>query len=237
MNEQQLQALLDKFADRLLGDMDKRMDARFKERDDAAAKKAEEEAKKREEEEKKKALEADKLKAAEEKVKADKLAKTTEEQEKQRMMDAFKFNSLLKDFLKDNKDFLPDTLEDIINILEAKTYANDIEKAQELKRAVIEQYIKNQANIDLLPDSLKSKAEKYAGLTTKEKLEQAPNFYDIVETGIHTAKNVKKAEAIGKGGGLNDGDEKTATKEYEEKMLQFSKDAINGTSDKGGDGK
>ena len=68
MNEQQLQALLDKFADRLLGDMDKRMDARFKERDDAAAKKAEEEEKKREEEEKKKALEADKLKAAEEKV-------------------------------------------------------------------------------------------------------------------------------------------------------------------------
>lgn len=237
MNEQQMQALLDKFADRMLGEMDKRMDARFKERDDAAAKKAEEDAKKREEEEKKKSLEADKLKAAEEKVKADKLAKTTEEQEKQRMMDAFKFNSLLGDFLKDNKDYLPENLADIINILQAKTYGSDVEKAQELKRAVIEQYIKNQANIDLLPDTLKAKAEKYAGFTTKEKLEQAPNFYDIVETGIHTAKNVKKAEAIQKGGGLNDGDEKTATKEYEEKMLQFSKDAINGSSDKGGDNK
>ena len=236
MDESKLQGILDKFADRLLGDMDKRMDARFKERDEAAAKKAEEEAKKREEEEKKKALEADKLKAAEEKVKADKMAKNSEEQEKQRMMDAFKFNSLLPDFLKDNKDFLPENLEDILNILQAKTYGSDVEKAQELKRAVIEQYIKNQANIDLLPDTLKAKAEKYAGLTTKEKLEQAPNFYDIVETGIHTAKNVKKAEAIEKGGGMKT-DEKSATKEYEEKMLQFSKDAIAGSSDKGGDGK
>lgn len=236
MDEAKLQGILDKFADRLLGDMDKRMDARFKERDEADAKKAEEEAKKREEEEKKKALEADKLKAAEEKVKADKLAKNSEEQEKQRMMDAFKFNSLLPDFLKDNKDFLPENLEDILNILQAKTYGSDVEKAQELKRAVIEQYIKNQANIDLLPDTLKAKAEKYSGLTTKEKLEQAPNFYDIVETGIHTAKNVKKAEAIEKGGGMKN-DEKSATKEYEEKMLQFSKDAIAGSSDKGGDGK
>ena len=51
------------------------------------------------------------------------------------------------------------------------------------------------------------------------------NFYDIVETGIHTAKNIKKAEAIEKSGGLP-GKEKDAIQEYEDKMLQFSKDAV-----------
>lgn len=217
MNEEQMKQLMEMF--------NKTIEAKFKERDDAAAKKAEEEAKKREEEEKKKALEADKLKAAEERVKAEKEAKTREELEKQIYLDSFKYNSTIKDFLKDNAEFLPENLADIINVLEGKTYGSDVEKAQELKRAVIEQYIKRQDNLDNLPDSLKAKAEKFAGFTTKEKLDRAADFYDIVETGIHTAKNVKKVEAIGKSGNMMGG-EKDAVKEYENNMLEFSKAAM-----------
>ena len=76
-----------------------------------------------------------------------------------------------------------------------------------------------------------------AEFTTQEKLNRASEFYDIVETGIHTAKNIKKVEAMDKANG-NPGDgSKTATQEYEDKMLQFSKEALTPSSTNGGDGK
>lgn len=176
------------------------------------------------EEKKQENKENDLLKQAEDEVKQRNTAKKAEDLEKERTLEAFKWNATIKDFLKSNKEYLPENLEDIINVLEAKSYASDVEKAQELKRAVVEQYIKNQDNLNNLPDSLKAKAEKYAGFTTKEKLDRALDYYDIVETGIHTAKNIKKAEAIEKGG--SESSEKSAVEEYEEKMLNFSKETL-----------
>lgn len=214
----------------LMDMINKAIDAKFKTHDEELAKKAEEERKKREEEAKKKNEGDDALKDAEEKVKQRKAAQNAEELEKERMLNAFKFNATVNDFIKDNEGYLPDNLGDILNILSAKTYASDVEKAQELKRAIVEQYIKSQDNINLLPDSLKAKAEKYAGFTTKEKLERAPEFYDIVETGIHTAKNIKKAEAIEKSSGFGDADD--AVKEYENKMIEFSQGTKNSSDDK-----
>lgn len=229
MNEEQMKQLLDMF--------DKRLDEKLKARDEEAAKKAEEARKKAEEEEKKKALENDKLKAAEEKVRKEKEAKAAADKEKQIYLEAFKYNSTLKQFIEENKDFLPENLGAIIDALQTKQYTGDVEKANELKRAVIEQYIKTQANLDNLPDSLKAKAEAFAEFTTQEKLNRASEFYDIVETGIHTAKNIKKVEAMDKANG-NPGDgSKTATQEYEDKMLQFSKEALAPGSTNGGDGK
>jgi len=221
MNEEQFAKFMSKIGEMIDQKLDEREEKRQK-AEEEAKKKAEEEAKKKKDDD-------DELKRAEEEVKRRKEAKNAKELEKERYLAAFKWNATIKDFLKENKEFLPENLEDIINVLEAKTYANDVEKAQELKRAVVEQYIKNQANIDILPESLKAKAEKYSGFTTKEKLERAPDFYDIVETGIHTAKNIKKAEAIEKSGNI--GGEKDAVKEYEEKMLQFSQDAMKEAGD------
>lgn len=217
MNEEQMNKMLEAFG--------KMVDSKLKAYDDDRKKAEEEARKKAEEEAKKKKDDDDALKKAEEEVRKRKEAKTAEELEKEKYLDAFKYNATVQDFLKDNAEYLPESLADIINILQAKTYANDVEKSQELKRAVVEQYIKIQDNLDILPESLKAKAEKYAGFTTKEKLERAPEFYDIVETGIHTAKNIKKAEAIEKSGGMSV-KEKDAVQEYEEKMLQFSKDAV-----------
>lgn len=217
MNEEQMK--------QLIASLSKTIDDKLAAAEEKRKKDAEEADKKAKEDAKKKAEEDDALKAAEKKVLETKTAKNAEELEKERMMNAFKFNSTLKEFIKNNKDFLPDNLEDILNILEAKTYQTDVEKAQELKRAIVEQYIKKQENMDMLPDSLKSKAEKFASFTTKQKLESAPDFYDIVETGIHTAKNIKKVEAIEKSGGLGSG-EKTAIQDYEEKMVEFSKEAV-----------
>lgn len=229
MNEEQMKQMMAQFVAQMGTIVNKAIsdyDEKRKKEDEEARKKAEEEAKKKKDED-------DALKKAEEEVRRKKEAKTAEELEKERYLDAFKYNSTVQDFLKDNAEYLPESLADIINILQAKTYANDVEKSQELKRAVVEQYIKIQENLDMLPESLKAKAEKYAGFTTKEKLERAPEFYDIVETGIHTAKNIKKAEAIEKSGGLPT-KEKDAIQEYEDKMLQFSKDAI---AQGAGDGK
>jgi len=229
MNEEQMKQLLDMF--------DKRLDEKLSARDEAAKKAAEEAAKKAEEEKKKQELENDKLKAAEEKVKKEKEAKAAADAEKKIYLEAFKYNSTLKQFVEDNKDFLPENLGAIIDALQTKQYTGDVEKANELKRAVIEQYIKKQENLDNLPDSLKAKAEAFAEFTTQEKLNRAAEFYDIVETGIHTAKNIKKVEAMEKGGG-NPGDgSKTANQEYEEKMLQFSKEALAPGSTNNGDGK
>lgn len=209
----------------------------FAKRDEAAKKAAEEAKKKAEEEAAKKKEEEDALAAAEKKVKERNQAKTQEELEKERMLNAFKFNSTLNDWLKTNKEFLPGNTEDIINILMAKQYNGDVDKAQELKRAIVEQYIKEQKNLDVLPEYLKAKAEKYAGLSTKEKLEQAENFYDIVETGINTAKNIAKVAAIEKGSGMSA--DKSAIEEYEEKMLEFSKSAVqeSGNTNGGNGGK
>ena len=221
MNEEQMKNLMSQFATQMgaiVNNAISEYDKKRKGEEAEAKKKAEEEAKKKKEED-------DALKKAEDEVRKKKEAKTAEELEKERFLEAFKWNSTIGDFLKENKEYLPENLEDIINILQAKTYANDLEKAQELKRAVVEQYIKTQSNLDILPESLKAKAEKYAGFTTKEKLERAPDFYDIVETGIHTAKNIKKAEAVEKSGGM-DPDKKTAVDDYESKMLEFSKSSF-----------
>lgn len=219
MNEEQMKNLLESISSLI----EKRISAYDEKR------KEEDTKRKSEEESKKKSDEVDSLKQAEEEVKKRHAAKNAEDLEKERFLEAFKWNSTIKDYLKDNKEYLPENLEDIINILSAKTYANDIEKAQELKRAVVEQYIKSQENLDILPDSLKAKAEKYAGFTTKEKLDRALDYYDIVETGIHTAKNIKKAEAIEKSGGIPSA-ERDVIKEYEDKMLKFSQDTIADTN-------
>lgn len=230
MNEEMMNKILEAF--------DKKLDEKLKAHDEEAKKAAEEAAKKAEEEKRKKELENDKLKDAEDKVKKEKEAKEAADAEKKVYLEAFKYNSTLKQFIDDNKDFLPENLGAIIDALQVKQYTGDVEKANELKRAVIEQYIKKQENIDNLPDSLKAKAEAFAEFTTQEKLNKAGDFYDIVETGIHTAKNIKKFEAMEKGGGNPDGDAKSAAQEYEDKMLQFSKEALNtSSSNNGGDGK
>ena len=207
------------FLDKISNMIDSKLDAREAER-----KKAEEEAKKKAEEGAKKKEEEDNLKKAQEEIQKRNMAKTKEELEKEQMLNAYKFASTIKEFIDTNRKYLPDNTEDLINILQGKTYASDVEKAQELKRAIVEQYIKEQKNLDMLPEHLKTKAEKYAGLSTKEKLEQADNFYDIVETGIHTEKNIKKFEEMQKGGsGSQSGN---AVSDYESKMLKFSQELL-----------
>lgn len=220
--------------EQLMQGIGKLIDDKLNAYDDKRKSEEEEAKKKAEEEAKKKAEDDDALKKAEEEVKKRNAQKTQEELQKERFLDAFKYNSTIKEFLKNNRDYLPENLEDIINILDAKVYKDDLEKAQELKRAVVEQYIKKQENLDMLPDSLKAKAEKYAGFTTKEKLDRALDFYDIVETGIHTAKNIKKVEALQKSGDGAQTDD--AVQNYENKMLEFSKSVVKGSDNNSGNG-
>lgn len=193
-----------------------RMDAKEK-ADEQAKKDAEEAAKKKKEEE-----ESDAFKAAQKKVEEQKKQSAGIDAEKAKFLNAVKFNANMKEFLESNKEYLPDTLPDVIKVLTGRTYDSDVDKAQEMMRAVVESYVAQQANIDLLPESFKTKAEKYAGLTTKEKLAQADSFYDIVETGLHTAKNIKKFEQLQKGGKLDGQGE--AGQEYENKLIAYSKE-------------
>ena len=121
---------------------------------------------------------------------------------------AMGFNMSIEKFAEDFKAILPSSAKSIVETAKNKEYDSSIAKANDIRKALLDAYLEVQANIDGLPESMRSKANTYKALTEDAKLAKSGSFWEIVEIGAEMAKARAKANAISKANGnANGGDE------------------------------
>lgn len=85
------------------------------------------------------------------------------------LANAIKFNLSIESFIKDNEAILPKEAKALFDTVNSKVYSTDVEKANVLRKGLIDQFIELKENFDILPNSLKERAGKYKALTDDEK--------------------------------------------------------------------
>ena len=136
-----------------------------------------------------------------EKEKEDALQKKTEA--------ALRFNMKIGEFAEKYKDVLPAATGAILKEAEGKTFGSEAEKADEVRKTLIEAYLDEQKNVDEMPPSLRAKAEVFKGLTEDAKRRRSAEFIEILEMSAELAYERRRAAAVAKanaGGVNNDGD-------------------------------
>lgn len=132
------------------------------------------------------------------------------------LANAIKFNMSVDGFIKDNEAILPKEARALFDTVNNKVYSTDVEKANVLRKGLIEQFIELKENFDILPSSLKDKANRFKALTDDEKVKQSGKFWDIVEIGASQKVLIRKAEQFNKQGGQ---EQKTEFSEFEKRVL------------------
>lgn len=171
------------------------MDAQDKARADADAKaKAEAAAKEQ-------AKPATLLDAAKEQVKTD----AANAGNQSAIESALGFNMKIGDFAEKYKDVLPPTTGAILDAANKKTFSGAVEKADEIRKALIDGYLEVKENYDKMPASLKDRAARYMALTEEGKRKNSADFFDLVEIGAEMCFNEKRAAALQRANGGNGG--------------------------------
>ena len=134
---------------------------------------------------------------------------------------ALKFALGARDWIKTNASLLPKDIAGIFDAADKETYENAVEKDAAIKSAVVQEFFKLQANLDLLTPSQKSALEDFLKLTKNGKQEKARTMYEqIFEPTFEMLKRLKKAEQLGKDGHASASDMETA---YKNRMMNMSK--------------
>lgn len=134
------------------------------------------------------------------------------------LANAIKFNLGIENFIKDNEAILPKEAKALFDTVNLKVYSTDVEKANVLRKGLIDQFIELKENFDILPNSLKERANKYKALTDDEKAKQSGQFWDIVEIGAAHKVLIRKAEQLSKNGGQ---EAKTEFSEFEKRVFDL----------------
>lgn len=132
------------------------------------------------------------------------------------LANAIKFNMSVDGFIKDNEAILPKEARTLFDTVNNKVYSTDVEKANVLRKGLIEQFIELKENFDILPSSLKDKANRFKALTDDERVKQSGKFWDIVEIGASQKVLIRKAEQFKKQGGQ---EQKSEFSEFEKRVL------------------
>ena len=125
-----------------------------------------------------------------EKEKEDALQKKTEA--------ALRFNMKIGEFAEKYKDVLPLATGAILKEAEGKTFGSEAEKADEVRKTLIEAYLEEQKNVDEMPPSLRAKAEVFKGLTEDAKRRRSAEFIEILEMSAELAYERRRALAVAK---------------------------------------
>lgn len=141
------------------------------------------------------------------------------------IQDSVKFNLSLKDFFDKNKSLLPDEAGKILEIIAAKTFKDDNEKANTTRKDLLDAFLSKQENIDVLTPSLKDRAEKYKALAESDKLKRSSEFWDLAETGLALKLGARKADALNKINGGNAGE--SSKNPLEDKILAAANKKFN----------
>lgn len=154
-------------------------------------------------------------KARKEKELADKKAAETKDLES-----ALKFTMGSANFLKDNGDYLPESVKNIFELAEKENYGSTVQKANAIKVGVILDFFKIQSNLDLLTPGHKTMLEKFKALTKDGREEKAQEVYEMVfEPTLESLKRDKKAEQMRKG----EAPQTDVDKAYKERLMKGSR--------------
>lgn len=111
---------------------------------------------------------------------------------------ALRFNMKIGEFAEKYKDVLPLATGAILKEAEGKTFGSEAEKADEVRKTLIEAYLEEQKNVDEMPPSLRAKAEVFKGLTEDAKRRRSAEFIEILEMSAELAYERKRAAAVAK---------------------------------------
>lgn len=118
---------------------------------------------------------------------------------------ALGFNMKIGDFAEKYKDVLPPTTGAILDAANKKTFSGAVEKADEIRKALIDGYLEVKENYEKMPASLKDRAARYMALTEEGKRKNSADFFDLVEIGAEMCFNEKRAAALQRANGGNGG--------------------------------
>ena len=118
---------------------------------------------------------------------------------------ALGFNMKIGDFAEKYKDVLPPTTGAILDAANKKTFSGAVEKADEIRKALIDGYLEVNENYEKMPASLKDRAARYMALTEEGKRKNSADFFDLVEIGAEMCFNEKRAAALQRANGGNGG--------------------------------
>jgi len=142
-----------------------------------------------------------------------------------KIQEAVKFNFSVKDFVEKNKSTLPEEATKILATVEGKVYKNEGEKANAVRKNLIESFIEKQENIDFLTDSLKAKASNFKALAETDKERRSQEFWDLVETGVELKFNKKRTKELNKLNGIPAGG--SSGNILQDKILAKAKEKFN----------
>lgn len=145
-------------------------------------------------------------------------SQSNQAEEQSNIEKALGFNMTISTFAEKYKDILPASVKPIIDTANGKTYTSAIAKADEIRKAIIEAYLEIQSNVDCLPDGIKAKAGTFASLTEDAKRTKSGQFWEIVEVGAELQTAKKRAEAVNRANGNNNGGEDNA---FRQKFLSL----------------
>lgn len=136
---------------------------------------------------------------------------------------ALRFNLQAPNFLKDNEALLPKSVAEIFKVAEKQNYDTDIQKADDIKLAIVEKFFEVQENLDLLTATHKISLEEFRKLTKNGKEARVQSVYEnIFEPALERLRSVKKAEEVGRAkNGL--GNPSDAESAYKNKLIEASK--------------
>ena len=82
----------------------------------------------------------------------------------------------------------------VFNAYKGNTYASDKEEADTKRKVILDEIFAKQENIDILPESLKSKILEYKGLAESDKRNNSSQYFDVVETYLALRKGQAQKE-------------------------------------------
>lgn len=109
-----------------------------------------------------------------------------------------KFNMSISDFVEKNKNLLPDEASVILTKAGTKTFADDNEKANTIRKSLLDSFLSQKENMESLTLSMANRANEYNKLTESEKEKRSSEFWDLAEIGIALKQGIRKAEALNK---------------------------------------
>lgn len=124
-----------------------------------------------------------------------------EKEETSEIEDAIKFNLSISEFVSKNKNILPDETENIIKTAEERNFKNSSEKANAIRKGIIEAFVKYKENVEKLPQSIQAEVARFNSFTEREKEAQSKRFWSIVEVGAEYKILSRKAEQLQNNGG------------------------------------
>lgn len=124
-----------------------------------------------------------------------------EKEETSDIEDAIKFNLSISEFVSKNKNILPDETENIIKTAEERNFKNSSEKANAIRKGIIEAFVKYKENVETLPQSIQAEVARFNSFTEREKEAQSKRFWSIVEVGAEYKILSRKAEQLQNNGG------------------------------------